>query len=226
MPSPTPSPMPPIAAESLIQHLSWRYAVKAFDPTRKIPAEQWKTLEQAMVLAPSSYGLQPWRFFVIDNPAIREKLRAAAWNQSQITDASHLVVFARKTSMTAADVDAFVDRTIEVRGGTKESNAGYRDMMVGSITNPAGLPGGSLDAYTSRQVYIALGFLLASAALLEIDACPMEGFVPKQFDEILGLAAQGYTATVVATLGYRSPSDWLAPLPKVRARHEDVVRHV
>lgn len=217
--------MPAITPESLLKQLNWRYAVKAFDPARKIPAELWKTLEEAMILAPSSYGLQPWRFNVITDPAVRTKLRAAAYDQSQITDASHLVVFSRRADMTVADVDKLVDRIVEVRHAPRESLAGLRDMMVGSVSNPATLPGGSVDNYTARQTYIALGFLLNAAALLDIDACPMEGFDPAQFDEILRLRQAGYAATVLATVGYRSAGDWLAPMPKVRFKHDDVIKY-
>ncbi|MGE3107591.1 MAG: NAD(P)H-dependent oxidoreductase [Phycisphaerales bacterium] len=218
--------MQAISPEALLRQLTWRYAVKSFDPTRTIPAELWSTLEQAMVLAPSSYGLQPWRFYVIDDPGTRAALRAASYNQPQITDASHMVLFARRTQLTPRDIDTHVARVAEVRGITTDALAGLRDMMLGSIADPATLPGGGVDAYTRSQTYIALGFLLFTAAALGVDACPMEGFDPAKYDDILGLRPQGYSATVVATVGYRSAGDWLAPLAKVRARHEDIVRHV
>ncbi|MBC7772214.1 MAG: NAD(P)H-dependent oxidoreductase [Pyrinomonadaceae bacterium] len=217
--------MPAISHESLLKQLNWRYAVKSFDPGKKIPAETWRTLEDAMILAPSSYGLQPWRFNVVIDPAVRSKLRAASYNQSQITDASHLVVFSRRSEMTAADVDRLVDRICEVRKTPREALTGLRDMMASSMSTPATLPGGSVDIYTARQTYIALGFLLSAAALLDIDACPMEGFDPVQYDEILDLRSTGYTATVVASVGYRSASDWLAPMPKVRFNRDEVIKY-
>lgn len=212
--------------EALIQRLSWRYAVKKFDATRKLPDATIKTLERALLLSPSSYGLQPWRFYFIDSPATRASLREASWNQPQITDASHMIVFARKLEVTVADVDAYVKRTVEIRKAPAEALSDYRAMMISSVTNPSTLPGGSMEAWTRSQVYIALGVLLASAAMLGVDACPMEGFDPAAYDSILGLRAAGYAATVVATLGHRAADDWLAPLPKVRAEQSDIVRHV
>jgi len=217
--------MPALSPDALLKQLNWRYAVKTFDPNKKIPPDLWKVLEEAMILAPSSFGLQPWRFNVITDPVLRAKLRGAAWNQSQITDASHLVVFSRRIDMTVADVDRLVDRIVEVRKAPRESLAVLRDMMIGSVSSPGTLPGGSADHYTARQTYIALGFLLHAAAVLDIDACPMEGFDPAQFDEILGLRQAGYSATVVATVGYRSSGDWLAPMPKVRYKREDVIKY-
>lgn len=210
--------MPVVPAETLLSQLSWRYATKKFDPTRKIPAPAWSALEQAAILAPSSYGLQPWKFVVITDAALRSKLREASWNQPQITDASHMVVFARRREMTPDDVNHFVDRIVEVRHAPREALAGYRDMMLGSVASPATMPGGNFDAWTSRQVYIALGFFLSAAAMLGIDACPMEGFDPAKYDEILGLSALGYCATVVATAGYRAPDDDFAPSKSAKVR--------
>jgi nitroreductase len=215
-----------VSDRALLDALNWRYAVKTFDASKKIPEATWKTLEDALVLAPSSYGLQPWKFVVVQNAALREKLRASSWNQSQITDASHLVVFCAKIEVTPADVDAYVDRIFAVRGGDRAALAGYRDMMMGSVKNPAGLPGGSMATYTRSQVYIALGVFLSACAMLGVDACPMEGFDPKAYDDALGLSQTGYKPVVVATAGYRSQSDWLANLKKVRNEKSAVVQYV
>lgn len=207
---------------SVIDALKWRYAVKKFDATRKIPAATWAALEEATVLSPSSYGLQPWRFFVVDDPAIRAQLRPASWNQSQITDASHLLVFARRATMTVADVDAYVNRIVAVRGGDPAALADYRKMMVGHVTNPA------LDvpAWATKQVYIALGVFLAAAAMMGVDACPMEGFVPAEYDRILKLPERGFHATVVATAGYRAADDMFAGFKKVRWPLNEAVAHI
>lgn len=215
-----------IPANDLLSALSWRYATKKFDASRKIDAATWTALEKALVLSASSYGLQPWRFVVVSNPAVRAKLREVSWNQPQITDASHLVVFARKNEVTTADVDRLVDRMVEVRGVPRAAINDYRGMMVGSVTNPAGLPGGDMVTWTRSQTYIALGQFLASAALLGVDACPMEGFDAKAYNEILGLPAQGYSAVVVGAAGYRAADDGYAGLAKVRFKHEDMVKHV
>lgn len=216
----------PTSAPDLLKQLGWRYAVKKFDPTRKIPAETWDTIERAVILSPSSFGLQPWRFFVVDNPDTRAKLRAVSWNQSQITDASHMVVFARRGEVTAADIDAHIARIVEVRQTPPAVLNDLRSMMLGSISEPATLPGGNMVTWTRSQVYIALGFFLSTCALLGVDACPMEGFDPAQYDEVLGLPAQGYHAVVIATAGYRAADDWLAPLAKVRHPRERTIRHI
>lgn len=215
-----------LPTSELIDTLNWRYAVKKFDAARKIPADTWSAIEQATVLAPSSYGLQPWRFVVVTDPAVRTKLRAVAWNQSQVTDASHLVVFCRKISVSEADVAAYISRIVEVRSAPAATLEDYKKMMVGSVSNPAGLPGGSMETWTRSQTYIALGFFLASCAILGVDACPMEGFDPAKFDEILGLSKDGYLPVALGAAGYRASDDWLATLPKVRAKVSDVVKHV
>jgi len=212
-----------IEPSTLIDALSWRYAVKQFDAARKIPESLWSTIERAIVLSPSSYGLQPWKFIVVSDPALRVTLRAASWKQSQITDASHIVVFCRRREVKPADVQRFVDRTLAVRGGDPAAVAPYRDMMLNSIANPATLPGGNMDSYTRSQTYIALGFFLASCALLGVDACPMEGFDAAAYDRTLGLEGTDFAATVVGAAGYRASTDWLAGLKKVRFEMSDLI---
>jgi nitroreductase len=214
--------MQTIDPQTLLAQLNWRYAVKKFDSARKIAPATWATIEEAMRLAPSSYGLQPWKFVTVADAGLRAKLREVSWNQPQITDASHMVVFAQKREVTKADVEAYVARIVEVRGVPAQALAGYRDMMVGSVSNPATLPGASMHAYTRSQTYIALGFALYTAAQLGVDACPMEGFDASKYDELLGLTKIGYHAAVVATFGYRSSEDAMASFAKVRAKAEDV----
>jgi nitroreductase len=213
-----------IPTATLLDALKWRYATKKFNSTRKIPAETWAALEQALVLAPSSFGLQPWKFFVIHDPETRKKLSAASWGQTQPVECSHFVVFAVRKNLSTADVDRFVDRIVEVRGGSKESLKSYRDVMVRSTDDARAE--GKIDAWSSRQVYIALGQFMASAAVLGVDACPMEGIDPAKYDEILGLAAQGYTAICACAAGYRADDDKYAKAPKVRFKTGDVVAYV
>ncbi|HEY0458810.1 MAG TPA: NAD(P)H-dependent oxidoreductase [Pyrinomonadaceae bacterium] len=209
--------------EGILAQLNWRYATKAYDKTRKISDEDWKTLEQSILLAPSSYGLQPYKALVITDPEIREKLKPAAYGQPQITDASQLVVFAYKKNLTDADVERFVERIVEVRGQARESLADYENVMKGTAQRATA--GGYIETWNSRQAYIALGFLLESAALLGIDATPMEGFDAAQFNEILGL--KDYSAVVVAALGFRTAEgDWLANLPKVRMPESEVIERI
>jgi nitroreductase len=210
-----------INRDTLIGQLNWRYATKQFDPQRKINKTDWDTLAESLVLTPSSYGLQPWRAVVVSDPKVREKLVAAAWGQRQVADASHFVVLAIKKDFSEADVDAYVARIAQVRGVSKESLAGYRDMMVGSIVK--GMDNQTRNGWSARQTYIALGNLLSSAALLGIDACPMEGIVPAQFDEILGLKEQGLQTVVACALGYRAASDAYAEAKKVRFPKEEVL---
>jgi len=213
-----------INSKQLLGQLNWRYATKQFDPNRKISDQDWATLEDALQLTPSSGGLQPWKFIVVTDPAMREKLLPASYGQAQITDASHLVVFAAKKNFSEADVDAFIRHTAATRGVPVKSLAAYRDMLVGGIVKSMDEP--ARDAWARNQAYIALGNLLTSAALLGIDACPMEGFDRAQYDETLGLNAQGFASAVIATLGYRAASDQYATAPKVRFPKEQVFAHV
>ncbi|MCY2966615.1 MAG: NAD(P)H-dependent oxidoreductase [Planctomycetota bacterium] len=214
--------MPPVSSEVVLDQLHWRYATKKFDPARKISAADWNALEQAVTLAPSSYGLQPWKFFVIDDPSVRKSLQAVSWNQPQIVDASHLVVFCVKQNPGTADVERYLDRISKVRGAPRESLDGFRKMLLGSMNRP----GGEVDVWCSRQVYIALGVFLSAAAMLGIDACPMEGFEGEKYDQILGLTAKGYSARVIATAGYRATDDRAAATPKVRFPVGEVIEHI
>jgi nitroreductase len=208
---------------SLIEQLNWRYAVKKFDATRKIPAEIWSKLEEATVLSPSSYGLQPWKFFVVNDPAIRAQLLPFSWGQKQIVDASHLIVFAVKMNVGPADAERLVKYSAAVRGIPVEALKTYQDMMTGSLTRT---PPNEVEIWMSRQVFIALGFFLSAAALLGVDACPMEGFQPEKYDEVLGLSAKGYKSVVVATAGYRDSADNYAGLKKVRYPIEEVIERI
>lgn len=209
--------------EAIVEALGFRYATKRYDPSRKISEADWQSLEQAMLLAPSSYGLQPFRMIVVTDPVTRERLKAAAWNQPQITEASHLVVFAYKRTLTGEDVSEYIGRIADVRGIERESLAGLESMIAGSVTKA--VEGGYIEVWNSRQVYIALGFLLEAAALLGIDATPMEGFDPAAFNEILGL--EEYSAVVLAAVGYRDEAnDPLASAAKVRAPAGDLIVHI
>jgi nitroreductase len=213
-----------ISSEQLLERLNWRYATKQFDPNRKIGSQDWATLEDALLLTPSSGGLQPWKFIVVTDSAVRAKLLPASYGQPQITNASHLVVFAAKKNFSEVDVEAFISRTAGARGVSVESLAPLRDMLVGGIVKSMDDP--ARDAWARNQAYIALGNLLTSAALLGVDACPMEGFNRAQYDETLGLNKQGYGSAVIATLGYRATSDKYATASKVRFPKEQVFAHV
>ena len=216
--------MTAVSTTTLTEALQWRYATKKFDPNRRIPQDQWAALEEAMVLAPSSFGLQPWRFVLVETPEIRAQLPAMSWGQTQPVDCSHYVVFAVRKGLTVADVDRYVDRIAEVRGATRESLEGYRSFMVGA--QKAALEQGRLDDWSSRQVYIALGQAMAAAALLGIDTCPLEGIEPAKYDALLGLEKDGYSALCGLAFGYRAEDDKYAQAPKVRFARADVIKHV
>lgn len=210
--------------EQLISQLHWRYATKQFDPQRKISPEDWAALEEALVLTPSSFGLQPWKIIVVKDAATKQKLVAASWDQKQVADCSHLVVFAIKKDLAQSDIDNYIARIAEVRGVPRESLGTFRDMMVGGLLQ--GMDAAARNAWAARQAYIALGNFLNSAALLSVDACPMEGIVPGQYDEILGLSKQGLDAVVVCAAGYRAASDTYASLKKVRFPREQLLVEV
>ena len=208
--------------KQLLDALQWRYATKVFDATKKIPAEVWSALEQSLVLTPTSYGLQPYHFLVVQDAAKRAALLPNSWGQKQVVDCSHFVVFTARTEMKEADVDRFVKRSAEVRGVPAESLAAYRGMMLGDVVN--GPRGKIAHEWAARQCYIALGNLMTAAAVLGVDACPMEGINPLEYDKILGLAGTGYKTVVALALGYRAASDKYASLPKVRYNTAELVK--
>ena len=204
----------------IIKALNWRYATKKFDATKKISDADKTTLLEAARLAPSSYGLQPWKFIVVEKPELRTALRGAAWDQTQVTDASLLVILAVPKEYGPADIEKYVAFAAGVQGVPVEKMKGYLDMMLGAI---AGKSQADIQVWNAKQAYIALGFMLETAALLEIDACPMEGFDKAKFDEILGLGALGLQSQVMITLGYRASDDTSASRKKVRFNASDVV---
>ena len=213
-----------VSNDTLLTQLRWRYATKAFDPAKKIPAADWSALEEALILSPSSYGMQPYHFFVITDPATREKLVPASWNQRQPADCSHYVVFAVRTANTEADVDEYMARIAEVRGGTAEAMGSFKGMLMGDVVH--GARGKAAGEWAARQAYIALGNFMTAAALVGIDTCPMEGFVPPQYDEILGLKEKGLTAAVACAAGYRAAGDKYASLLKVRFPASKLIVHI
>lgn len=218
----TPSP-PVLSPDGLLAALRWRYAVKKFDPAREIPAETWAVLEQALALTPSSFGLQPWRFVVVDDRELRAKLVAASWGQTQPVDAARFVVFAVRKDLGEAHVDRYVARTAEVRGVAPETLVKFKDVMMRSLD--AARREGRLDAWQTQQIYIALGQFMAAAAVLGVDTCPMEGLVPAKYDEILGLSGTGYMTVVACAAGYRAAEDKYAATPKVRFPLGEVLEH-
>lgn len=202
-----------------ISNQNWRYATKKFDRDRKISTEHLEILKEAIRLSPSSYGLQPYKVLIIENDEIREKLKPAAWNQSQITDASQLIVFANIVDFGNAEIDSHIQNVSAVRGIPVESISGYSDFMKSKIST---LPEVDRNIWTSKQTYLALGNLLSAAAELQIDVTPMEGFEPETFNEILGLKEKGLNASVIATIGYRHAEDLTQAYKKVRKSNTEL----
>jgi len=204
---------PATTSSQLISALEWRYATKLFD-TKKLPIATWSALEKSLQLAPSSYGLQPWKFVVVENPEIRAKLRPVSWNQSQVTDASHLVVFSRRTEMTEKDVQDFFNLIVSERKVEAEKIEAYRQMMISGVVK--GKDAAAQKEWAARQVYIALGQFMAAAAVMGVDTCALEGIDPAAYDDILGLKGSGYETVVACAAGYRSAEDKYAAMKKVR----------
>ena len=212
-----------ISPDKLLAALRWRYATKRFDPAHKIPVATWDAIEESLVLTPSSFGLQPWKFIVIQDPGIRALLSPESWKQPQVTEASHYVVLTARTDLDATDIDAWMARTAEVQGNHMETTAPLRGMIQGFAQ---AMSHEARHAWNIRQAYIALGQLMASAALLGIDACPMEGISAAGYDHVLGLEGSGYATVVACALGYRAADDKYAGMPKARFDRSRVIAHV
>ncbi len=209
-----------MSQDMIINALNWRYATKKFDPSRKISNTDMQTLIEAVRLAPTSFGLQPFRLINVTDPRLRAELVAASWGQQQVKDASHLFVFATLTTLDEAYVDRFIDLTCRTRHMDAEKLHGYVNMMKGFLQE---LSPEELHNWAGKQAYIAAGFLMETAALLKIDACPMGGFDPKQYDAILELGKLGLSAALAMPVGYRSSEDPLAQAAKVRIPAEEMV---
>jgi nitroreductase len=204
----------------LLKALNWRYATKSFDTARKIPASTWDVLEEALRLTPSSYGLQPWKFLVIQDAPLREQLRAASYNQRQVTECSHFVVFTHTPELLDSDVDKFLDAFASARGIPRPALDGYRKIIMGDVH---GHRKPFLTEWTRHQCYIALGNFMTSAALMGVDTCPMEGLVPAKFDEVLGLGTTRFRTVVACAAGYRSAEDKTAGAAKVRYPKSEII---
>jgi nitroreductase len=176
------------------------------------------------VLSPSSYGLQPYRFLVVTDPARRAELHPHSWNQKQVVDCSHFVVFTSRTNMTEADIDRFIQRVAHVRKVPPDTLNNYRGMMLGDLVH--GARGKIAHEWATRQAYIALGNLMTCAAVLAVDACPMEGINPVEYDRVLNLKGSDYTTVVACALGYRAASDRYATAAKVRYETKDLIEQI
>ncbi len=204
---------------NFLNNQNWRYATKKFDATKKITNEDLNILKEAIRLSSSSYGLQPYKVIIVENPEIRAQLQPAAWGQSQIVDASHLIIFANETKVDDSTIDEYIKSISEARNTPIEALAGYGEFMKSKIVT---LTDEEKNIWTAKQTYLALGNLLNAAAEHKIDVTPMEGFVPAQVNEILGLDKLNLNATLIATLGYRHEEDATQHYKKVRKSQEDL----
>jgi len=204
---------------TFIENQNWRYATKKFDATKKISNNDFETLKKAISLSASSYGLQPYQVFIIENPELRAQLQPASWGQTQIVDASHLLVFANIVDLSEKQIDDYITNMSQTRGLNIENLKPYSDFMKSKIMT---LPLDSKSNWSSKQTYLALGNLLNAAAELKIDVTPMEGFEPAKYNEILGLNALGLNASLVAAVGYRHEEDATQHYTKVRKPNEEL----
>ena len=211
-------------APVLLDKLQWRYATKKMDPAKAVPQDKVERILEAARLAPTSSGLQPYELLVVTDPAVRARIQPIAWNQAQITEGSHLLVFAAWDHYTAERINHMFDLTNEVRGFRSEGWENYRNMLLSAY--PQRDPEVNFQ-HAARQAYIGLSAAMVAAAFEEVDCTPMEGFDPAALDEILGLRARGLRSAVILPLGYRQPEgDWLVNLQKVRRPRSEFITEV
>ena len=198
---------------TFIENQQWRYATKKFDPSKIISDQDLQILQQAVQLSTSSYGLQLYKVFIINNPNIRTSLVAASWGQQQVVDASHLFIFANYVNVSDEDIKHYCRTTETVRALPVDTLKGYENLMISQIGNKSAV---DVKEWTAKQTYLALGNLLNAAAELKIDSCPMEGFDSIKYGEILGLDSTKLEVALVAPVGYRATDDQTQFQTKVR----------
>jgi nitroreductase/dihydropteridine reductase len=204
----------------IIDALQWRAAIKQFDPEKTVSDDQVTTLLHSLRLTASSFGLQPWHFIVVKEPTLKETLFTHSFNQSQVKDASHVIILCAKTAFSSEDVDRYLEDIVQTRGVPLDSLSGFEDVMKHFLKNRSKE---AIALWVQKQIYVALGTLLTAAALQQIDTCPMEGFNPQGYDDVLGLKEKGLTATLVCPVGYRLGTDSYIVPKKVRYSLEEVV---
>ena len=213
-----------MTTELILKQMHWRYAVKKFDTNRKIGPKEWELLEESLRLSPSSYGLQPWKFIVVHNKELLKKLTPLSWGQTQVEDCSHYIVFTTKIKLDEEHITRLVAKTAEVRGIDPKTLDRLKEVMVGDLIK--GPRSQTIDHWAQRQSYIAMGFLMETAALLSIDTCPMEGLDPKGYDKVLSLEGTGYATVAAMACGYRHADDKYQSVKKVRFEKSDIITHL
>ncbi len=207
----------------ILEKLTWRYATKKFNPEKKLATVQLERILKATSLSASSYGLQPYKVIVVTDPVVREQLKAVSWNQPQITDASHLVVFARYDNLQEQHVEQYISNIASTRQMGREQLNGFEEVVKGKVS---ALNNKAAAVWTGKQAYLALGTLLTACAADGIDACPLEGFDAAAYDEILGLKEKNLRTVVLAAIGFRADEDRMQHAKKVRKPLEDFVELV
>ena len=208
---------------TVIENRTWRYATKKFDSTKKIADSDFEQLMESVQLSASSYGLQPYHILIITNKEIREQLKQVSWGQSQITDASHLIVFANQTNFDSKLIEDYLTNVSITRNIPLENLNEYSDFMKSKLLD---LPANIKSTWAAKQTYIALGNLMQAAAELKIDTCPIEGFEADKYNIILKLNEKGLTAAVVLPMGYRSKEDQTQHYAKVRKSKENLFTYL
>lgn len=207
--------------EVLHSQMNWRYACKKFDTTKKIREADWNILAESLRLSASSYGLQPWKFLVIQDPTLRQQLLPLSWGQTPVTDSSHFIVFTYKEKMDEAHIDKFMQTTAKVRGIDVTSLEAYKNTIVGNLVN--GPKSKIVHWWAQRQCYIAMGTLLTTAAMMEIDTLPMEGLDAAAYDKVLNLEGSGWKTVAAVACGYRAADDKYQSNKKVRFDMKDII---
>jgi nitroreductase / dihydropteridine reductase len=203
----------------LIQNLNWRYATKKYNADKKINAENLQLIKEALRLTPTSYGLQPFKFIIIENSDLRAELKKHSFNQAAITDASHLIVLATYTNIESIDIEKYMENTAQTRGLELEQLDGYSNFLKSIINNQSEE---EKKTWAQKQAYIALGVLVDACAHLRIDATPIEGFLSEEYDKALNLKEQNLSATLVVPIGYRHEEDLTQHWKKVRKSEDEL----
>jgi nitroreductase len=206
--------------KSVHEALIWRYATQKFDKNKKVSEELVLMILEAGRLSPSSLGLQPWKFILVENPEIKEKIKISGYSQPQITDSSHLIIICYRKNINSAYINKYLKSIVDNRWISLERIFGYKKKILESITTQSEI---NIRLWSMRQCYIALGVMLQTAAMLEVDACPLEGFIPNEIDKLLELTNTDYASVTMITLGYRSYDDKAANTPKTRFSFDEIV---
>ena len=204
----------------LIDSLKWRASVRKYDTTKKVSNKDLEILLEAGNLTATSMGLQPFKIVVVSNEDLKKELVPFSYNQKHVGEASHVLVFAIETDVNQSTIDSYINRAMEVRQQSEEDLQGYKNSISGYLSS---MSEEYKIAWASKQAYIALGTVMSVAADLKIDSCPMEGFDPLKYQELLDLKSKNLMPVLVLPIGYRSEEDFMAKLPKVRKKRENFV---